>query len=144
MPISNPLVTVQFNSYQNLGGKRIVSVPCPLLQPNELALVQAALGKSFVLFRVTTSAPVRVRAYSKAAYRLADLNRPLGIEPTGEIGLILEVATTSNNLELDLAPLTWGANLELEQSENIPLTVTNTGFEATQVNINFLLITAEL
>jgi hypothetical protein len=143
MPISNPLLTITRPTYQNLAPKRVVSRVIPVLNPNEAFSGTMPLGKSFVLFKASTSHPARVRVYSRASYRNQDLPRILGTDVSGESGLILEVATVAANLELDLSPLVWGGNLEVEQTENIPISVINLGSIAQAITVNFMLITAE-
>lgn len=143
MPISNPLLTINQPTYQNLAPKRVESLTTPPIAPNVALLLTMPLGKSFVLFKAATSHPARVRVYSRASYRDTDLNRPLGIAASGESGLILEVVTIAANLELDLSPLTWGGNLEDVQNPSIPISVINLGSAAQAITISFLLITAE-
>lgn len=143
MPISNPLLTITNPTYKNLAPKRLVSHTTPILNPNAVFSGFIPLGKSFLLFKASSSYPARVRIYSKATYRDKDLARSLGINPSGENGLILEVATVAANLELDLSPLVWGGNLEVEQTEEIPYSVVNLGAIAQAITISFLLITAE-
>lgn len=143
MPISNPFLTINRTIYQNLAPKRLVSCLTPQIDPNGTALIEAPLGKSFLLFKAATLTPARVRVYSRDVYRINDLSRSLGIAPSGESGLVLEVVTIAANLELDLSPLVWGGNLEDVQSQDIPMTVTNLSNVAQKVQVDFLLITAE-
>lgn len=59
---------------------------------------------SFVAHHLATDYPARVRLYLSAAYRTADLSRPVTADPTGDHGCILEVVTTAGVLDLALSP----------------------------------------
>ncbi|NJO76309.1 MAG: hypothetical protein HC833_22695 [Leptolyngbyaceae cyanobacterium RM1_406_9] len=147
MPIYNPLIKVQVdqNIYQNLAGKKTAEFTTELLSPSDTQQFFLPLGKTFLLFRVITSHPARIRIYSTEAYRQADLNRLIGVDPSGEMGLILEAITSQQNLDLDLAPLVWGANLAGKPSPNIPFSLTNLQMGASvQVTLKLLFIEAEI
>lgn len=61
-------------------------------------------GKSGIIVETTTSAPARLRLYGTAALRDADLARPLGTDPSGLHGLLLELVTTAPTLDFINAP----------------------------------------
>jgi hypothetical protein len=83
------------------------------------------LGRSFALYRVQTSAPARVRLYTRADYRTADASRPYGTPISGENGLILDIQTTLGNLTIDQASPVLGANLEDVVTDDVAASVTN-------------------
>jgi hypothetical protein len=102
-----------------------------------------ALGKSFLLFSITTDKNARVRLYSTAAYAAADLSRAIGTDPAGEHGLIVEVVTTSGNRAIDLSPLVHGANLELEPTAAIAANITNLSGAAATITATFTCLVLE-
>lgn len=59
---------------------------------------------SWRAIRLSTSRPARVRLYPTAAQRDADLNRGIGVKPTGNSGRLLEVVTYAGALTWDLNP----------------------------------------
>ena len=69
------------------------------------------LPPSFVLLRLTTTAPGRFRLYRDAAARDADFNRGVGLDLEAARGLLLEAVTTAARLDLPLAPIVLGAAL---------------------------------
>lgn len=56
------------------------------------------------LLKIETDRPARIRVYNTEEYRAADLDRGLGIKPSGDHGRLLEVVTTADLLELTLSP----------------------------------------
>lgn len=70
-----------------------------------------ALGKSYRLIRVATDRAARVRLYTTVAKRDADAARAIGIDPTGDHGLVMELVTGAD-LDWDLTPEPIGANRE--------------------------------
>lgn len=65
----------------------------------------AGLGPAARLLSVSTDVPARLRVYASAADRTADANRPLGTDPTGDHGLMLEYVTAPSQLSGRLSPL---------------------------------------
>jgi hypothetical protein len=56
------------------------------------------------IYRVTASRACRIRLYAASAYRTADLARPIGTDPTGDHGCLLEVVLPAGLLDLMLSP----------------------------------------
>lgn len=56
------------------------------------------------VIRLSTNRPARVRLYPTSEQRDADLNRGIGIRPTGNSGRLLEVVTYEDELTWDMNP----------------------------------------
>lgn len=69
------------------------------------------LPPSFVLLRLTATAPGRFRLYRDAASRDGDFNRNVGMDLEAARGLLLEAVLTLSRLDLPLAPVILGASL---------------------------------
>jgi hypothetical protein len=89
----------------------------------ETGVVELAPGVKIV--RVETSHPARVRLYSTAAKRDADAERELGTDPTGDHGMLLEIATGPTLLAFDLSPQAFGSNQDLPKSSNFYYAIEN-------------------
>jgi hypothetical protein len=84
------------------------------------------LGTSFMVLQVSASSDSRIRLYTTAAQRDADLNRPIGQIPVGKHGLICDVVPTgSDSLVIPFAPLAMGANLEASLTGAIAHSIQN-------------------
>lgn len=94
------------------------------------------IAKSFSILQVSSTVPAWIRLYSKLEYQIADRERRIDIDATGEHGLILEVITGENQLSLSLAPLVTGCNLEDVPSLAIPITVTNLNLVSVPITVN--------
>jgi hypothetical protein len=102
-----------------------------------------ALGKSFMLLRVMADRACRVRLYTTAQHRTDDASRPIGTDPTGEHGVILDANLVAGNLTLDLAPLALGTCLESSVSVDIPYAIQNKSGATSTVQVTFTAITME-
>jgi hypothetical protein len=84
---------------------------------DEVLPVDIPFGKSFLIFRVRTDVPARIRIYSNAQDRSSDSSRTDDVDPAADIGLILEVITDSSMptdpdlIDYHLSPMVVGANL---------------------------------
>ncbi|MBD1864185.1 MULTISPECIES: hypothetical protein [Trichocoleus] len=87
-----------------------------------------------LLLNVTSSAPVRIRLYRSEAYRVADLNRAIGTDPSGEHGLILDLVLQAGNLDWDLAPVVWAAAIS---GNAIAATITNLDITSQAIAVTF-------
>jgi len=85
------------------------------------------LGKTFILHRLSASAETRIRLYSSASYRNSDLTRSLGVDPTGEHGVIIDAALSGspNFLVYDLAPFVIGADMQPTPDGDIAYSITD-------------------
>lgn len=101
------------------------------------------LGLGYRLYRISTTAPARVRLYTTAAARDADLDRLRGTDPGPGSGLILDYATTSSLLSAPLSPLVDGFNGESIPSRNIPITVDNLDSATTGIDVTLTYVRTE-
>lgn len=80
------------------------------------------LAKTFLVLTVTTNYPARVRLYTDTTSRDADSARPIGTDPTGNHGLIMDLATTADDL-------TWKQvcvpGSVFDQTTSCPIRITN-------------------
>jgi hypothetical protein len=102
-----------------------------------------ALGKTGLLLRIQTDVPARVRLYTSAAARTADLARPVGSNPGSGAGLIAEVVTSIGGLDIAMTPAPVFANLEATPVATIPATITNTSGLTTAVTVTVTVLTLE-
>ena len=112
------------------------------LDANATEQAGITLSPSFEVLRVSADGPCRIRLYSSAAARAADLSRPVSTAPTPGTGLILEVVLTAAG-SLDLDPHAHGANMEAEPSAILPAAITNTGPNAA-LAVSFVYLTREV
>lgn len=61
------------------------------------------LGKFVMLRKVTADRSCRVRLYLSTAHRTADLARPIGTDPEGEAGVLMDLYLTPGNLVWEMA-----------------------------------------
>lgn len=82
------------------------------------------LAAGYVLYRIATSRPYRVRLYASEAQRNADLNRPLGTDVvrSSDHGLILEAVTSASLTAFDLTPHASGHTSN--GSPSVPFAIT--------------------
>lgn len=100
---------------------------------NESSVIE--IDKAFVMYRISTDRPARVRLYTKSSYRDADLLRPIGTDISGESGLIAEVVTTLSSLSIDFSPLALGADLKSIPDGLIAISIMNLDSVASGVTI---------
>jgi hypothetical protein len=66
------------------------------------------LAGGYRLLRATTDRACRVRLYTTAAKRTADAARVVGVDPTGDHGLLFEFVPTAAVTDYDLTPTVDG------------------------------------
>lgn len=97
------------------------------------------LAKSYRLLRVAMDRAARLELYTTDAKRDADAGRAQGTDPTGDHGVVLDVALGGGDytgiLDLDLVPEVLGASLEDAPSTSIPYRVTNLSGSASPVAV---------
>lgn len=84
-----------------------------------------AVAKISKAIMVSTDYPARVRAYATDAYRTADSARPIGADPAGDHGLLLEMVLTAGHLSYALSPAASLHNLDVSPSSTIYFAVKN-------------------
>lgn len=85
------------------------------------------MSPSYRVLAVKTDKPARVRLYTTAAKRAADLNRAIGTDPVGDHGLMLEFCTVAGMMAFELTPTVDGFNGDSPSSDNVYYSVTNKG-----------------
>lgn len=96
-----------------------------------------SLGKYSIISRLTADRACRVRLYSTSAFRAADLSRNIGVEPTGEHGVMLECVVIGSNLTLDLAPSPIVFNADGTPTADIYYSILNMSGSTSTVQVTF-------
>ncbi len=78
------------------------------LGTDRTATFDVPLAAGYRLLSITVSGPARVRLYVSAAHRAADEGRPVGVDPVGDHGLVLEFVSTAGLLSASLSPVVDG------------------------------------
>ncbi len=99
-----------------------------------------AIDKSYLLLKIITDKPARVRLYSTAAAQSADLSRPVETEVTPGEGVLFECVTALGLLTINLGPLTNGCNLETTPTTNAFITVTNNSVTTQAIEVTLTVI----
>lgn len=129
---SNGAITV---SVPNSTSEGAVSQTTAVLSPNLSEQAELTLGRANVILRLASNRACRVRFYLNNSYRASDASRPLGVDPVGEHGVLLEIVTNNINSTIDCAPLPIVASSN-SGSNLIPITITNLDQTAGSVTIN--------
>lgn len=88
------------------------------------------LARGYRVLAITTDVPARVRLYSTAASRSADLTRAPGAYPAPGCDIVLDYLTYAGlgtPARAVVAPQAIGSNMETEPSSAIPITVSAVG-----------------
>lgn len=84
-----------------------------------------SLGLSSRVLKVEASRACRVQLYTTATKLAADASRPIGIDPTGDHGLALEVVLVTGVLSLDLNPQALASNMDVPAVDALYYSITN-------------------
>ena len=84
-----------------------------------------------------------MRIYTNSAARTSDSARSQGTDPSLDIGIITEVITTTANQTVTLSPAVLGFNDEDPVTDQIPVTITNTGTQANVITVTITLVRTE-
>ena len=109
---------------------RTATITTAVLSVGAQELGSVTMAERFTINEVTANGTTRLRLYETADQRYADRNRPIGTNPSGDHGLLLEVITDTEHLDLVLKPRAEGANGDTPQTKTIYYTATNIGAEA--------------
>lgn len=101
------------------------------------------LGKSYRMISILTDRPCRVRIYSTAAKRIADASRPIGTDPTGTHGVLLEYVSISDTLGGPLSPIVDGSNLETTPTINASISIQNLSGATSTVRVDIVRFVTE-
>lgn len=91
---------------------------------NETLTGEIDFANMYYVLKITTLFPARVRFYIRFSYRDQDLNRAIGVDPTGDHGLLLEFVSTTGNLTKYLTPAVLGYN-DTNYETTISYSITN-------------------
>lgn len=114
-----------------------------VLAQNAYELGWAPLSKSCVIAGIATDQPARVRVYATDAAQTADAARAVGVAPTGNHGVILDVVTSAGSLDWQITPAVLAVSAESPPTDALPITVTNLGTGSAAVSVDFLWIALE-
>lgn len=81
------------------------------------------LAAGYRLLKVSTDSPARVRAYYSTGARTADADRNAGTDPTPPHGVMVDVVTTEEMLDVWLNPAVYGYTTD--GTADVPMLVTN-------------------
>jgi len=99
-------------------------------------------SKSYLLYKIQTSAASWVRIYTSSAARTADASRIEGDDPLPGAGVIAEVITLGAETVL-VSPGVIGFNDELTPNSNIFCTVTNKSGSSAVINVTLTILQLE-
>jgi hypothetical protein len=99
------------------------------------------LAGGYRLLCIATDNPARVRVYYSDGALAVDASRPVGTDPTPPHGLIAEVVTTTELLDVWLNPAVYGYTVD--GTAVVPVAVTNTGASPATVNVTFTWVKSE-
>lgn len=102
----------------------------------------AASARAQQVLNVATSRVARVRVYATAADRTADVDRPIGTDPVGDHGVLLDFVTVSSDLSWRLSPAVLLANMDTPAVQTLYLSITNMDAVGT-VSVTFTRIVIE-
>lgn len=101
------------------------------------------IGASYRIIAISTDKPCRVRIYATEAQRALDTARQIGIDPTGDHGLVFEYVSVTGVLGAALSPVVQGSNLETTPSVNSAISIQNRSGTSGTVQVTFTLFVSE-
>lgn len=101
------------------------------------------LNKGWRILKIQTDIAARVRLYCTTADRDADIDRVIGVDPTGDHGVLFDFVTTSDILTWRLTPVVDGSQMDGSPTASIPITVTNLSGSTDTVQVDLTYITTE-
>ena len=114
------------------------------LANNEAEQTDIDLGVSFILERIKTSVPARVRVYASSGHRSADVSRAIGVDPTGAHGVIADIVTTGGNLDLIMSPPIVGVSFTgIPAAKELPVLIENRSGSSASVIVEFTRVVTE-
>ena len=114
-------------------GRQTATITTASLAPNTSAVGTIDLGRGYRLLTIDTSSPCRVRIYTNAGDRDADLSRQFGVDRPQGVGLMLEFVSVAGLLSADLSPTVDG----FTANGTAYYSVTNRGLSTAAVTIDF-------
>ena len=130
------------SSQASLASRTTISVTSTTLTAGASGTYSVAGFKSYILFKITTSAAAWVTLYTDTASRTADSSRLQTSDPAPGSGVIAEVITTGSQTVL-ISPGTIGFNNESSPTTNIPIKIVNTGVVSADITVTLTLLKIE-
>jgi hypothetical protein len=78
------------------------------LANNAIEKGTVSLGKNYLISNISTDVPARVRVYLSTATRDADEARAVGVDPTDDHGVMVDLVTTVGELSWSMSPSVAG------------------------------------
>lgn len=128
----------------NAGGlptREVTGLNTGSMANNAASQFTLTMAPGYRLLKIQTSHAARVRTYVSEAQQAADLSRPLGTDPTGDHGCLLEVATTAGMLSLDLTPTVDG--FVGDGTASAPIAVTNLSGSTAAITVTLTYVATE-
>lgn len=101
----------------------------------------AVIAPGYRLLRIATDQPARVRVYYSSPARTADAARNIGVDPVAPHGLLAEVVTVPDALEVWLNPSVHCYTTDATAS--VPLSIANTQDSAQTIQVTLTLVPTE-
>lgn len=98
-----------------------------------------SMSKSFAVLKVACDVgDARVRLYASSDYRTADTARAVGVDPTGDHGLIAEVVTTDAVTSIWLSPVAQGATVADDSTVYARIDNQDASAQAVELTVTYL------
>jgi len=117
-----------------------VSFTTSILNPNSTSNIELSLGQKHLLFEVGTTVPAWVKLYKSMQLAIVDAGRPVTQDPNNNAGVVVEVVTTNDNLNVLLSSPIYSDNLS---NTRYCVAVTNFSFVIAPITTTFNLIKLE-
>lgn len=101
------------------------------------------LNKGYRILKIQTDRTARVRLYATTTDRDADTTRSIGVDPTGDAGVMFDFVTTPSILTWRVTPLADGAQMSGSPTTSIPITVDNLDTITSTVAVTLTYIATE-
>lgn len=135
--------TASWASVSNLFSRTTATVTTTNISTGATWSGTISLGYSYRILAVETSVPARVRLYDTPAHLISDDPRPIGTDPIGEHGVMMDLVTEIGNLNYNTNPAVDGYNNESPLSINIPIAITNLSGSSNAIIVTVTYIRSE-
>jgi len=145
---SNPSIEIWIDTDENYTPNAVYTRNTTPITTGSLAVGgtfsgNLTLASAYRLYKITTSAPCRVRLYTSTAKRTADTSRPIGTAPTGDHGVAFEFVSTVSLLSSEIVPAVDGYDAKTTPDGLIPISIVNTGTGSATITVSFIWIRTE-
>ena len=142
--VSPPVLTPP-NS--NLGRVQVASVTTPVLNQNQSYTTTLIMAKTFGVVSISTTAAVRVRLYTTAAARNADLGRSIStpVALGNPVGIIGDwYLTTQSEFLWFCSPMAVGFNADEPTSTNVYASFVNPVSSSNKIQVSVTFVVMEI